>query len=264
MDAEGIVVDEEKMPKDKVASLTYDGMVDPINSHLLRSFQNLHTLNLDMGNVRQDWTPLFPSINPRPLLHLHISHNLFHLSHLLIIPERFYNLQTLSIETSSLEYPFFLALPQLLHLRDLSLDLHIYDDHLSLPLDGQSKVHSLRSFKIMQASAECAQRGPVAGETGHQYQSSGEGFLPAKGWAAPRWSADDRRRLEGFIELAEAAGVNVGTHLQRAMEIEDERTDECVLATEYSETADGRRRFREEVTEEMIRFHRRLRLQYAA
>ena len=233
--------DEEKPPQDGTESLVYSSEHVPVSIPPLRSFQNLRSVQLDLWDVEQGWTPLFPSINPQPLLHLSLSCHYAPLPALLVIPQRFYNLHTLSIKISHLEHPFFLALPQLDHLSDLSLDLHAYDNQLTLPLVGDTKVHSLRSYKILQGAAECAKRGPVRGHPGHQYRPGRAGILPAEGWASPDWSSRYRQQLGVLLELAGDAGVNVGSHLPQALLISEEHEVEWMKAFRFLETPEGKR-----------------------
>ena len=56
----------------------------------------------------------------------------------------------------------------------------------------------------------------------------------------------DREQLGAFLELAGAAGVNVGSHLQQALLIAEEHEAEGIKASRFSKTEEGKRRMKSE------------------
>lgn len=126
------------------------------------------------------------------------------------------------------------------------LDGEFSQDNLVTILSGPTKIQSLLSLIILKNEAK-AVRGPSAGDPSHRYQRNVGGFGPAKGWEVPRWSsAWPRVKAEWFLDLANEAGVDPGTHLHEAMSIEDDFQEERDLASDYSMTEEGERRMAEE------------------
>ena len=232
---------EEGLPLDRIATLVIDNDFAMPSWTYLTSFTSLHTLNITIADPQQKWVSLFRSVSS-PLLHFTLSNPQIPVDIASILPIRFPTLTTLSIRTIEFPQIFFRYLPHARHLSTLSLNGRIEPDHLTAVLTGSPRMPSLRKLIALEWEGESA-RGLVAGDAGHQYVRNVGGFGPATGWEPPQWSELwPRSKVEYFLQLAKTAGIDVGTHLQDAMRVEDEYQVERDRASEYSMTEEGFRR----------------------
>ena len=125
------------------------------------------------------------------------------------------------------------------------------NDNLNIPLvslesilHGPEKIERLQSLKIFVYVVES--RGGSYLDADHEFKLhwAEGGHLPPRfvptGWVPPYFRDElPRADVETFVRIAKQAGVEVGDHLQRAMEIEDAYEAEVEQCEIYSRTEEG-------------------------
>ena len=240
-------LDTEVLPPDQVTSLMLEGDLNSVTTpQFISTFSSiLHcSLNVDSGDLFAILENLSPRIRK---LEITSGPETAPVDVLLLKLNELTSLSLYGdIYTQNL-LPNLHLLPRLTSLW-LAQDPDVTLDHVLLLLSGPTKIHSLKELELFGFSLYQCSSGSSYLDPHHRFHLDAGtiGRYAPVGWTLPEWSEEfPRTDVEIFLEVAALVGIEVGSHLQEAMQIEDAYVVEVEQCEIYSRTREGRARLRE-------------------
>ena len=239
--------DNEELPPDRVETLTVIGQVDsPSFPPFIHSFDAIDCFGLGVKFATD--LPIILS-NLQPSLRRLAVHSLETLPPLDAAILRLPTLQSLSLSGRIFTQNLLPDLSRLPNLVQLSIDNNpnITLSALEPLLVEPTKWRSLKRLIIFSPFKDDIKRGPSRLD-GDEFILDDFllRFVPPRSWSPPRWPNEfPREDVASFISLADAAGVDIGGHLQHALGIEYDYALELEACEVYSRTGEGMMRLDE-------------------
>ena len=242
--------DGRQLPPDRVTSVTVEGEEGQLVSFdvpaLAPTFSAIKscTLVLEYEHLENYLVAILQNLNPANLTELSIYAGECSSMPLDTVLLRFDRLQSLRISGVIFEQDLFPNLRRFPHLTTLRLDEnhHITLSALEPLLTGPTKMHSLRTVKVLEWLSAYTHRGGSYLDDGHEFEFDYDEspiFIP-RYWGLPDWTDEfPWEDVRSFVALATAEGIDVGDVMRGMMELTNEYELEVEQCRIHSRTAEG-------------------------